>query len=121
VAVNDLPFNSVNGEVHFCQLGGIGLIFCTVNRDRFIYAAVGMALYEMSRLYKHSSRATGRVVNYSVIWLDKIHNEIYQGGRRKEFTTFLRTGALHGELHKEEFINSSKDIAGSFLNGVLIK
>src|SRR5690606_36651738 len=77
ITFNNFTFNSVNGKVHFSQFRVIAFQLGSINCNGFVNAFIFLVLYKMSCLYKHSAGTTGRIVNYTMVRLYEINNEIY--------------------------------------------
>lgn len=52
--IGDLAFEAVNGQIHFCDANGIGVLLLPV-KDDLLCSVAALMLDEMTGLYEHSA------------------------------------------------------------------
>src|SRR5690554_3352697 len=121
VALDDFALNTMNGQVHFCQSHVVRFQFRTIHPDGFIDGFIGMIADKMAGLHKHAARTTSRVVNNTMVGLNKVYNKLHQRWRCKKLASLLSSGTTHGEFHEEKFINPSKNIPADIFHRVFVE
>src|SRR5688572_24687160 len=107
VGLLDIPFERMHRQVHLRETKVARFILVSIERD-FMRRVFTVLLNKVTRLDEHSARARCRIEDDSMVGLDDVHDRLHKRRWRKELTVVLRT--LHGELHQEVFIDTTKHV-----------
>ena len=99
----------MHGKVDLGELRRRLVLLVAVERDPR-HRVFALAFDEMARLHEHSARAAGGIKHHTVIWLDHVHDHLYERGRGEELAVVV--GLLLRELHEEVLVDATEDIAG---------
>src|SRR5438445_662292 len=95
-------------QVHFAKVDGFQGFLLSIDGD--CGAGVALVVLDKTRtLYKHATRATGRVKDTPIEGFDDLDDQFYQCGWGEKFTAAL--ALRHGKLAQEIFINLAEEIA----------
>ena len=120
VALTDVGgIQAVHHQVHTRQFGVGVALFLTVKSHHVVGLLLAHGFNKVACLHEHTCRATRRVQDLTVIWLDHIDNHAHQRGRRKKFAAFLR--ATHREFVEEVFVDAPENIPSGGLDRRAVK
>ena len=104
--VAEVCFQTTNGKVHVRHLPGVGVELLTIDSD--ITQVALMLLNELGTLHKHTTGATGRVIDTTLEGLKHFYDSADNAGRGVEFTT--RRLGFSRKVLQAVFIHAAEEV-----------